>query len=144
MRLNSKGFTLVEIIIVVAIIALLAAVAIPNMIRARMDANQTAAQASLKSFAVACETYASSSAALYPTTVDDLISGEPPFFSIDLRDFNDANNLRDGYYYEIGWGDNAYTVTARARPNTGDWDYQVTTGAYLQRSPRGLDSWGPY
>ena len=41
-RLNKKGFTLVEIMIVVAIIGLLAAIAIPNFIQARTTAQTNA------------------------------------------------------------------------------------------------------
>ncbi len=48
MRLKSKGFTLVEIMIVVAIIGLLAAIAIPNFVRARTQAQTNACIANLK------------------------------------------------------------------------------------------------
>jgi len=46
--LRKKGFTLVEIMIVVAIIGLLAAIAIPNFVRARSAAQQQACIANLK------------------------------------------------------------------------------------------------
>jgi prepilin-type N-terminal cleavage/methylation domain-containing protein len=45
---NKKGFTLIELMIVIAIIAIIAAIAIPNLLHARKSANETAAIGALK------------------------------------------------------------------------------------------------
>lgn len=55
--MRAHGFTLIELMIVVAIIAIIAAIAIPNMLRSRMAANESAAIASCKAYATAQETY---------------------------------------------------------------------------------------
>ncbi|MFA5499633.1 MAG: prepilin-type N-terminal cleavage/methylation domain-containing protein [Candidatus Omnitrophota bacterium] len=56
--LRKKGFTLVEIMIVVAIIGLLAAIAIPNFVRARTQAQTQACIANLKQIEGAKQVYA--------------------------------------------------------------------------------------
>ena len=66
MKNKNNGFTLVEIMIVVAIIAMLAAIAIPNLLRARVNSNDTAALALLKSICTSLETYAAANNGLYP------------------------------------------------------------------------------
>jgi len=45
---NKQGFTLIELMIVVAIIAIIAAIAIPNLLRSRMSANEAGAAGAMR------------------------------------------------------------------------------------------------
>jgi len=58
-RFAKRGFTLVEIMIVVAIIALLAAIAIPNVLRGRTSANEAAAIGNTRALVSSNEMYRS-------------------------------------------------------------------------------------
>jgi len=60
---KQKGFSLIELLIVVAIILIIAAIAIPNLLRAKMAANEASAVQSIKTINTAEITYNSS----YPT-----------------------------------------------------------------------------
>jgi type IV pilus assembly protein PilA len=62
-RTSTAGFSLIELLIVVAIILIIAAIAIPNLLRARIAANESSAAASVRSIATAEIAYN----AAYPT-----------------------------------------------------------------------------
>ena len=82
--MKKAGFTLIELMIVVAIIAIIAAIAIPGMLRARMAANEANAIGSLRTISTAEIQY--QSAAIDTTNsinqygaLDSLSAATPPF-----------------------------------------------------------------
>jgi len=75
---NEKGFSLIELLIVVAIILIISAIAIPSYMRSRMQANEASAVSSLRMINTAAVTYSSTYPSVgYPATLANL-GGVPP------------------------------------------------------------------
>lgn len=105
-----KAFTLVEIMIVVAIIALLAAIAIPNLLRARLTANESSAIATLRTLSSCAENFrAAQTSPTYPANLTALTTAAPPYVS----GFTGADgNQKAGYTFAVAGAQNMYQAVA--------------------------------
>ena len=127
--MNRKGFTLVEIMIVVAIIALLAAIAIPNLLQARITANTAAAKANVRSLSTAAETYSTANSGNYPANVAALVT-----FIGSADSYCGAAGQAgiQGYKYTCTLASTGYTIEAAPlTTQTGTTTYTASTGGVL-------------
>jgi type IV pilus assembly protein PilA len=117
MRNRQKGFSLIELLIVVAIILVIAAFAIPALLRSKMAANQSSAVGSLRSLNTSCTSYATSYGQ-YPAALGNLgpvgSGGTPDSTSADLVDMVLASGVKSGYtfIYTPGTANQSYSLTA--------------------------------
>jgi len=117
---NQKGFSLIELLIVVAIILIIAAIAVPNLLKSKMAANEASAAASERTISTANVTYSSTYNNGFAQT---LVSLGPPAAgaatastSADLIDSvlagaSAANTAKSGYFFTY--------VPSGAAPATG-------------------------
>ena len=99
---RKQGFTLIELMIVVAIIAIIAAIAIPSLLQARISGNEASAISSLRTITTVNEQYRTRFGR-YPATLGEL----------DGQDYIDTvlgAGAKSGYNFTLNGGGNVWTA----------------------------------
>jgi type IV pilus assembly protein PilA len=104
---RTPGFTLIELMIVVAIIAVIAAIAIPNLLRARIQTNESSAVGNLRSIVGAQMAYNAKNAE-FAVDFADLTGESPPFLTGDWA------LPKSGYLFLLGGDVINFTANANA------------------------------
>ena len=131
-----NGFSLLELMIVVAIILIIATIAIPSLLRSRQSAQESSAVAQLRTINTAEVTYIGNNQGSY----GDI----PSLITQGLLDSRFVNSI-SGYNFTIAVSGNIYTALGTAvSTNAGRWDYFTTADYVLRyatdptRAPAGL------
>lgn len=115
-----KGFTLIEIIIVVAIVLTLSVIAIPSMLRVRISANESAAISSLRTVSSAAENYRTIEGE-YPGSLNNLaVPPQGPAYIDSTLGCATEPCAKDGYRFQWAGGGvgNPSTYSAVGSPQT--------------------------
>lgn len=123
---KNKGFSLLELLIVVAIILIIATIAIPSLLRSRQAANESAAVANIRTINTAQVTYLSSAGGNFGSITNLISAG-----LVDSR----FSGTVSGYIYTVVVSGADYTANANpASSNTGRYGYYSTPDAVVRYS----------
>jgi len=116
---KQRGFSLIELLIVVSIILIIAAIAIPNLLRAKMAANEASAVGSLRMINTSSVAF-STAYGFFPAALSDLgpiaSGGTASSTSADLIDSVLSTGMKSGYAFSYAPGNANQTYTLTATP----------------------------
>src|SRR5579872_6086423 len=104
MKRKQKGFSLIELLIVVAIILIIAAIAIPNLLRSRMAANEASAVGSIRTMNTAAISYNSTYGNGFPSAITQIGTTGTAAISCDNAELIDSvltSGTKSGYTFQI-------------------------------------------
>ena len=125
MNKKQKGFSLIELLIVVAIILIIAAIAIPNLLRSRMAANEASAVGSIRTMNTAAISYNSTYGNGFPATIAQIGttgSAAPSCDNAELIDSVLTAKQKSGYSFDILPGTKAVAAPPTGCTNPGNTD----------------------
>ena len=129
MKKSPRGFSLIELLIVVAIILIIAAIAIPNLLRSRIAANQASAVGSLRTIQTAEITYSTTFNSGYSSTLAYL---GPPSSGTNVT--SSASGLIDSVLSAGTKSGYSFTYTAGAADAAGKIDTFTITATPISSS----------
>jgi prepilin-type N-terminal cleavage/methylation domain-containing protein len=131
---EEKGFSLIELLIVVAIILVISAIAIPNLLRSRIAANEASAVASLRLMITAAGNYNSTYGNGFPpslTAIGTTGSGSPSCTNAELIDPVLTAGSKSGYTFALVPGNTI--LTSASSSCSGGYGY--TDGFVVTATP---------
>ena len=146
MKSKQKGFSLIELLIVVAIILIIAAIAIPNLLRSKMAANEASAVGSVRTLNTSAVTYSTTYGGYPPGLTNLAPATTATSTSADLIDSVLSTGSKSGYSFTWSSGStdgngNYLNYSTTAQPTspgtTGQRYFYTNQSGVIRANPNG-------